>query len=69
MAVRMCLQALIRNSTDGVLVPIPQYPLYSASLQLLGGCDWRIEQVSYKRELLSGRLRLDRVKESGSFLP
>ncbi|KAF5832917.1 alanine aminotransferase [Dunaliella salina] len=36
-AVRMCLNALIRNSVDGVLVPIPQYPLYSASISLYGG--------------------------------
>ncbi|KAK9868168.1 hypothetical protein WJX84_007601 [Apatococcus fuscideae] len=36
-AVRMCLQALIRDSRDAILVPIPQYPLYSASIQLLGG--------------------------------
>ncbi|KAF5832918.1 alanine aminotransferase-like protein [Dunaliella salina] len=33
----MCLNALIRNSVDGVLVPIPQYPLYSASISLYGG--------------------------------
>lgn len=36
-AVRMCLNALIRNENDGILVPIPQYPLYSASIQLYGG--------------------------------
>jgi len=35
-AVRMCLNALIRNNADGVLVPIPQYPLYSASISLYG---------------------------------
>jgi glutamate--glyoxylate aminotransferase len=32
----MCLNALIRNENDGILVPIPQYPLYSASIQLYG---------------------------------
>ncbi len=37
-AVRMCLNALIRNSNDGILVPIPQYPLYSASITLYGAC-------------------------------
>jgi glutamate--glyoxylate aminotransferase len=36
-AVRMCLNAILRNEDDGILVPIPQYPLYSASIQLLGG--------------------------------
>jgi glutamate--glyoxylate aminotransferase len=34
---RMILQALIRGETDGIMVPIPQYPLYSASIALYGG--------------------------------
>lgn len=28
---------MIRGPQDGVLVPIPQYPLYSAAIQLLNG--------------------------------
>lgn len=32
--VRTSFTALIRNSHDGILVPIPQYPLYSALLTL-----------------------------------
>ena len=36
-AVRMGLSAMIRNSNDGIMVPIPQYPLYSASIALYGG--------------------------------
>ena len=32
----MCLNAMIRSENDGILVPIPQYPLYSASIQLYG---------------------------------
>lgn len=35
--VKMVLNLLIRNKSDGVLTPIPQYPLYSASLTLFGG--------------------------------
>merc|ERR1712157_162671 len=31
------LQALIANNKCGVMVPIPQYPFYSASITLLGG--------------------------------
>ena len=27
---------MIRSEDDGILVPIPQYPLYSASIQLYG---------------------------------
>jgi glutamate--glyoxylate aminotransferase len=34
---RMILQAMIRGPTDGIMVPIPQYPLYSASIALYGG--------------------------------
>jgi len=30
------LQILVRDSNDGILIPIPQYPLYSATLSLLG---------------------------------
>ena len=39
-AVRYMLSALIRDENDGLLVPIPQYPLYSASIQLYGRCSW-----------------------------
>lgn len=35
-AVRYILSAIIRDENDGILVPIPQYPLYSASIQLYG---------------------------------
>jgi alanine transaminase len=31
------LTALLRTSSDGFMIPIPQYPLYSASLSLYGG--------------------------------
>jgi glutamate--glyoxylate aminotransferase len=36
-SVRTILYALIRGPTDGILVPVPQYPLYSASISLYGG--------------------------------
>jgi glutamate--glyoxylate aminotransferase len=35
--VRSVLNAMIRDGRDGVMVPIPQYPLYSASIALYGG--------------------------------
>jgi aspartate/methionine/tyrosine aminotransferase len=48
------LMALLRSSQDGVLIPIPQYPLYSATLALYGGRqigyyldeenDWQLER-------------------------
>ena len=33
----MCLNALIRDERDAVMVPVPQYPLYSASIALYNG--------------------------------
>ncbi|KAK9280754.1 hypothetical protein L1049_003642 [Liquidambar formosana] len=36
-AVHMMMQLLIRSEQDGILCPIPQYPLYSASIALHGG--------------------------------
>ncbi|KAK9821912.1 hypothetical protein WJX81_002904 [Elliptochloris bilobata] len=36
-SVHAVMRALIRDERDAVLVPIPQYPLYSATLALYGG--------------------------------
>ena len=35
--VRQLFKMIIRNSNDGILVPIPQYPLYSAQIRLDDG--------------------------------
>ena len=35
--VRMALNALIRDNNDSIMIPIPQYPLYSASVALYDG--------------------------------
>eukprot|EP00008_Paramoeba_atlantica_P003930 CAMPEP_0201489814 /NCGR_PEP_ID=MMETSP0151_2-20130828/23804_1 /ASSEMBLY_ACC=CAM_ASM_000257 /TAXON_ID=200890 /ORGANISM="Paramoeba atlantica, Strain 621/1 / CCAP 1560/9" /LENGTH=495 /DNA_ID=CAMNT_0047875519 /DNA_START=22 /DNA_END=1509 /DNA_ORIENTATION=+ len=35
--IKLILELLIRGKSDGVMVPIPQYPLYSASLSRLNG--------------------------------
>ena len=40
--VQAVLLALLKNPNDGVMIPIPQYPLYSATLALYGG-----RQVGY----------------------
>jgi len=40
--VQMSLLALLRNPNDGFMIPIPQYPLYSASIALFGG-----KQIGY----------------------
>eukprot|EP00584_Thalassiosira_punctigera_P020222 CAMPEP_0172552090 /NCGR_PEP_ID=MMETSP1067-20121228/43614_1 /TAXON_ID=265564 ORGANISM="Thalassiosira punctigera, Strain Tpunct2005C2" /NCGR_SAMPLE_ID=MMETSP1067 /ASSEMBLY_ACC=CAM_ASM_000444 /LENGTH=471 /DNA_ID=CAMNT_0013340007 /DNA_START=339 /DNA_END=1754 /DNA_ORIENTATION=+ len=36
-AISMLMTALIKDSSCGIMIPIPQYPLYSATLDLLGG--------------------------------
>ncbi|XP_050284864.1 alanine aminotransferase 1, mitochondrial-like isoform X2 [Quercus robur] len=36
-AVHMMMQLLIKSENDGFLCPIPQYPLYPASIDLHGG--------------------------------
>lgn len=35
--VHMCMKVLLRDDKDAILTPIPQYPLYSATLTLYGG--------------------------------
>jgi aspartate/methionine/tyrosine aminotransferase len=35
--VKMVLNLIVRSKADGVMTPIPQYPLYSASMSLFGG--------------------------------
>ena len=41
-AAKRVLDLLIAEKTDGVMIPIPQYPLYSASIKMFGGV-----QVNY----------------------
>ncbi|KAL4855137.1 Alanine aminotransferase 2 [Chlorella vulgaris] len=36
-AVHYCMKSLLRNEHDCILCPIPQYPLYSATIKLYGG--------------------------------
>lgn len=33
----MILNSIITGPNDGIMIPIPQYPLYSASISLNGG--------------------------------
>ena len=33
----LVLNAIIRDSNDAIMVPYPQYPLYSGAIDLLGG--------------------------------
>ncbi|KAK7294533.1 hypothetical protein RJT34_17422 [Clitoria ternatea] len=60
-AVHNMMQLLLRSESDGILCPIPQYPLYSASIALHGGSlvpyylneatGWGLEIPELKRQL------------------
>jgi len=47
-AVRYVLRALIRGPHDGLMAPIPQYPLYSASVGLYDGtlCGYELDEAT-----------------------
>jgi len=40
--VQSIIYSLLKNEKDGIMIPIPQYPLYSATLSLYGG-----KQINY----------------------
>ncbi|KAL5702518.1 alanine transaminase [Ranunculus cassubicifolius] len=64
-AVHMMMQLLIRSEKDGIFCPIPQYPLYSASIALHGGTlvpyflneatGWGMEVSELKKQLEDAR--------------
>lgn len=59
-AVKLVLQMAVRGPNDGVLLPIPQYPLYSASMTLLGG-----RAVGYYLEEETGwSINIDELEKS-----
>ncbi|MCD7454658.1 Alanine--glyoxylate aminotransferase 2, mitochondrial [Datura stramonium] len=66
-AVHMMMQLLIGSENDGILCPIPQYPLYSASVTLHGGTHvsyyldeetgWALEISELENQLKTARSR------------
>jgi alanine transaminase len=64
-AVHMMMQLLLSSEKDGILSPIPQYPLYSASIALHGGSlvpyyldeatGWGLEISDLKKQLEEAR--------------
>jgi len=64
-AVQGTLKLLIRQNTDGIMIPIPQYPLYSASIPLFGGVsvpyyldedeNWGLETKELKKSVEEAR--------------
>lgn len=64
-AIQHCLRMLIRGPQDGILLPIPQYPLYSAAIQVFGGqivgyeleeeADWSLNVAELDRRVAAAR--------------
>jgi glutamate--glyoxylate aminotransferase len=64
----MCLNALIRDSRDAVLVPVPQYPLYSASIALYNGSFegyYLDESKGWAMDIGALQATVDRAKSEG----
>ncbi|KAL7133143.1 hypothetical protein ABFS83_12G120900 [Erythranthe nasuta] len=63
--VMQILNTIIRGSSDGILVPVPQYPLYSATIALLGGslvpyyleetANWGLDIVNLRQSVAQAR--------------
>ncbi|KAJ1700490.1 hypothetical protein LUZ63_000269 [Rhynchospora breviuscula] len=67
-AVHMIMQLLIRSENDGILCPIPQYPLYSAAITLHGGTlvpYYLSESNNWGLEVFELKGRLDLARENG----
>ncbi|CAL5077436.1 unnamed protein product [Urochloa decumbens] len=63
--VMQMLNTIIRNERDGILVPVPQYPLYSAAIALFGGslvpyyleeeANWGLDFVNIRQTVSEAR--------------
>ena len=63
--VKLVFNMLIRGPSDGIMIPIPQYPLYSALITLFGGTqvsyyldetqNWALETSDVKRKIESAK--------------
>jgi aspartate/methionine/tyrosine aminotransferase len=70
--VQAVLQLLLAGPRDGVMIPIPQYPLYSATITLLGGVqvpyfldearDWSLSREALERARAAAEAEGVRVK-------
>jgi len=64
-AAQAVLNLLISGPQDGILIPIPQYPLYSATITLYGGAqlpylldeadDWKLTRAELDRSVAAAR--------------
>ncbi len=63
--VDLLLQSLITDKKDGIMIPIPQYPLYSADITLFGGAhvryyldeenEWKLKQEMLEEAHLNAK--------------
>ncbi|CAN1287264.1 Alanine aminotransferase 2, mitochondrial [Linum perenne] len=67
-AVHMMMQLLISSEKDGIMCPIPQYPLYSASIALHGGTlvpYYLDEETGWGLEISELKKQLEEAKSKG----
>ena len=66
--IKIVLNCLITNSQDGILIPLPQYPLYSATLTTLNGAPvpyYLDENNQWKASIEQLQASVDKAKEKG----
>ncbi|XP_045814853.1 glutamate--glyoxylate aminotransferase 2 isoform X1 [Trifolium pratense] len=71
-AVMQTLNTIIKGEGDGIMVPVPQYPLYSATIALLGGtlvpyyleetANWGLDTNELRKSITEGRRKGLNVK-------
>jgi aspartate/methionine/tyrosine aminotransferase len=68
-AVKYLLEILIAKPTDGIMIPIPQYPLYSAAIRKSGGVQvnyYPDEESGWKMSRAELEESLERAKRDGT---
>jgi len=70
--IQNCLTALISSDEDAIMIPIPQYPIYSALITLLGGqqvgyaldenMGWQVTQEVLEKSLADATAKGQKVK-------
>ncbi|KAL7720829.1 Alanine aminotransferase [Entamoeba marina] len=66
--IKLILNMLISNSSTGVMIPIPQYPLYSATITQLGGVQvpyYLNEENNWSTDLKSVKEQYDKAVSKG----
>lgn len=66
--VHMIIQMLIKDSQDSIMIPIPQYPLYSASVALNGGSIvpyYLDEEKGWQLDIAEAENALEAAKKEG----